>query len=266
MQTTDDSAQGLNARCATAVLSNPHVEAGLNSTAVLHGAMSELYAAGAATGTNGGAEDAATVVLPLKTLRRWRRHVARANKALAAHARDAFVREDRLSVELAMLRIAARNDLLDRDAHIAHLLDRIRMYDCVSTTASAPAPASASASTDPSADAGVGVGADTSASTSTPRDRRAVDMDAVVDRAIASVQRVDAALATLSPVGSVSLHGTPLISHLLRNPEIATAANAAAALEAERAAGEAAEPAASAAPTSSAADASGEGALAGPHA
>ena len=256
MQTTDDSAQGLNARCATAVLSNPHVEAGLNSTAVLHGAMSELYAAGAATGTNGGAEDAATVVLPLKTLRRWRRHVARANKALAAHARDAFVREDRLSVELAMLRIAARNDLLDRDAHIAHLLDRIRMYDCVSTTASA----------DPSADAGVGAGADTSASTSTPRDRRAVDMDAVVDRAIASVQRVDAALATLSPVGSVSLHGTPLISHLLRNPEIATAANAAAALEAERAAGEAAEPAASAAPTSSAADASGEGALAGPHA
>ena len=53
MQTIDDSAQGLNARCATAVLSNPHVEAGLNSTAVLHGAMSELYAAGAAAGTNG---------------------------------------------------------------------------------------------------------------------------------------------------------------------------------------------------------------------
>ena len=256
-QTIDDSAQSLNARCATAVLSNPHVEAGLNSTAVLHGAMSELYAAGAAAGNNGGAEDAATVILPLKTLRRWRRHVAKANKALATHARDAFVREDRLSVELAMLRIAARNDVLDRDAHIAHLLDRIRMYDCVSTTATT----AALASTDPSADAGAGASADTSAST--PRDRKTVDMDAVVDRAIASVQRVDAALATLSPVGSVSLHGTPLISHLLRNPEIATAADAAAALEAERAAGEAAEPAE---PTSSAADASGEGALAGPHA
>lgn len=255
-QTIDDSAQGLNARCATAVLSNPHVEAGLNSTAVLHGAMSELYAAGVAAGNNGGAEDAATVVLPLKTLRRWRRHVAKANKALATHARDAFVREDRLSVELAMLRIAARNDILDRDAHIAHLLDRIRMYDCVSTSASAP-------SVDPSADAGADTGASASAPAPAPRDRKAIDMDAVVDRAIASVQRVDAALAALSPVGSVSLHGTPLISHLLRNPEIATAADAAAALEAERAAGEAAEPAE---PTSSAADASGEGALAGPHA
>ena len=211
------SAPQANAAAAAATLSNPHVEAGLNSTAVLHSAMGELYAAGVAAGGAAASVDGeATVQLPLATLKRWRKHAARANKSIAVHAREAFVREDRLSVELAMLRIAARNDTLDRDAHIAQLLDRIRelgemrRVDALALDASTDA-ACASASA--------------SASASAPASTTSVD----IDTAIASVQRVEAALAQLSPIGVHNLHGTPNLAYLNAHPEVAVAADVAAA-------------------------------------
>jgi len=212
------SAPQANAAAAAATLSNPHVEAGLNSTAVLHGAMSELYAAGVAAAA-APADGETTVTLPLATLKRWRKHAARANKAVATHARDAFVREDRLSVELAMLRIAARNDILDRDAHIAHLLERIRelgemqSVDALATT-SMDAIASANAGASSSADAA-------------PAPAPVTKGD--VDAAITSAQRVEAALAQLSPIGVLNLHGTPNLAYLNLHPEVALAADAAAA-------------------------------------
>lgn len=175
--------------------------------------MGELYAAGvAAGGADASVDGEATVQLPLATLKRWRKHAARANKSIAVHAREAFVREDRLSVELAMLRIAARNDTLDRDAHIAQLLDRIRelgemrRVDALALDASTDA-ASASAS----------------ASASAPT------MSVDIDTAIASVQRVEAALAQLSPIGVLNLHGTPNLAYLNAHPEVAVAADVAAA-------------------------------------
>jgi len=213
------SAPQVNAAAAAATLSNPHVEAGLNSTAILHSAMSELYAAGVAAAA-APADGEATVTLPLATLKRWRKHVARANKSIAVHAREAFVREDRLSVELAMLRIAARNDVLDRDAHIAQLLDRIRDLASMSELYAL--------------DAGSGAGASPSADAA-PAPAPATSVD--VDAAIASAQRVEAALAQLSPIGVHNLHGTPNLAYLNRHPEVAHAADAAAAAAAAGASG-----------------------------
>ena len=204
------SAPQVNAAAAAATLSNPHVEAGLNSTAVLHNAMSELYAAGIAAAA-APADGEATVTLPLATLKRWRKHVARANKSIAVHAREAFVREDRLSVELAMLRIAAQNDVLDRDAHIAQLLDRIRDL--------------ASMQRVDALGAGAGAGASSSADAA-PASAPATSVD--VEAAITSAQRVEAALAQLSPTGVHNLHGTPSLASLNLHPEVALAADAAA--------------------------------------
>lgn len=180
-------------------MNDPNVEQGLASTVALHQGLGEAFAAGAAAAAAAGASaDTATTPISLGTLKRWRKHAARANRAIATHARLAFVREDRLSVELAMLRIAARNEVLDREAHLVRVLDRLREQRTVAAGPSG---------------GGAGAGASTSTDDGACR-------GSALDRAVASVQRVDAALTQLSPIGTTNLHGTPLVAHLLEWPPL----------------------------------------------
>ena len=200
-------------------LNDPNVEQGLASTVALHQGIGEAFAAGAAAAVAvGGSVDDATTPVSLGTLRRWRKHAARANRAIATHARLAFVREDRLSVELAMLRIAARNEVLDREAHLARVLDRLREQRAATAgPGGGAAGASTSAGASGSASGSAGASGSTGASASASADDGA-HRGSALDRAVASVQRVDAALAQLSPIGTTNLHGTPLVAHLLEWP------------------------------------------------
>ena len=57
-----------------------------------------------------------------------------------------------------------------------------------------------------------------------------------VEAAITSAQRVEAALAQLSPIGVHNLHGTPNLAYLNAHPEVAHAVDAAADVAADVAA------------------------------
>jgi len=199
-------------------LNDPNVEMGLASTVALHQGLGAAFDAGVAALAAGESLEDATATISLGTLKRWRRHAARANKAIATHARSAFTREDRLSVELAMLRIAARSEVLDREAHLARVLERMREQRVPTAGpggASAGTSAGAGAGASASASAGAGASAGAVGSTDDSAWR-----GSALDRAVCSVQRVEAALAQLSPIGPTNLHGTPLVAHLLEWPPL----------------------------------------------
>jgi len=121
-------------------------------------------------------------------LKSIRKQALQTNRSFSQYVKAANLRENRLLVELHMIRQASYKDAIDRDANRARVYEYIRRYRFDEERLTA---ASSSLSTNPI---------------------NAPSMAAVqVDRALSTVARIDAAIAQLSPTGHVKMHGAGLL-------------------------------------------------------
>ena len=113
------------------------------------------------------------------------------NRALTALVRESHEAENRLTLELHMLRGIMKRENTDRDANRAHVFELFRRNshgDDDGAIASASATAGSNPLTAPTAAA------------------------VAIDRALASLDRVDQSVRDLSPVGKLDTHGAGLLS------------------------------------------------------
>jgi len=179
----DDAAE---AREETSV--DPLVQQGLgDSTFVFEQARANLKRAHDADGL---------IAVPRDDLRSIRRRALAVNKAFFQYVKLANERENRLLVEIHLLRQAANRDNVDRDANRARVYEYLRRYRIDDDRSSASNAATVSSGTNP-------LHAPTVAATQ-------------VDRAMSTVARIEAAIAQLSPTGTVCLHGAGLLTASVR--------------------------------------------------
>lgn len=125
-------------------------------------------------------------------LRTIRKKALAVNQAVYQYVKVANERENRLLVEIHLLRQAAHRDNIDRDANRARIYEYLRRYriddDRPGTSTATPTP--------------LGVNplhAPTLAATQ-------------VDKAMSNVARIEASIAQLSPTGTVQVHGASLLT------------------------------------------------------
>lgn len=116
------------------------------------------------------------------------------NRAFATYVKKAHEREDRLLIEIHLLRQASRRDAVDRDANRARVYEYLRRYRADSDAAPAPLPTNAHGNPLNAPSAGA----------------------AQVDRAMGAVARIEAAIAQLSPTGALNVHGAGLLTAAAR--------------------------------------------------
>lgn len=116
------------------------------------------------------------------------------NRAFTKYVKKAHEREDRLLIELHLIRQASQRDGVDRDANRARVYEYLRRYRTDSDDAPTALPTGVQGNplTAPSAGA------------------------AQVDRAMAAVARIESAIAQLSPTGALNVHGTGLLTAATR--------------------------------------------------
>ena len=115
------------------------------------------------------------------------------NRSITRFAKEAFEAENRLLLEVHMLRGIMKRENTDRDANRARVFELFRKYhggDDEGALASANAAAS-SGSNPLSAPSAAAV---------------------AIDRALASLDRLDQSLRDLAPVGRLNMHGAGLLS------------------------------------------------------
>ena len=152
------------------------------------------------------------------------------NAAIARNAKSSHAALDRLSVEIAMLRVAIKNECIDKEAHLARVLSKMRECDATQDGkdgkdgTDAPVPPIATVAT---VAGGGGGGASSSSNSSSTDDQKNARR---VDRAHAAALKVEHAIETLAALPERNLHGTPTIAFLAsRDAPTAAAAEAAAA-------------------------------------
>ena len=115
------------------------------------------------------------------------------NRAVFQYVKAASERENRLLVEIHLLRQAAHRDNIDRDANRARIYEYLRRYRIDDERSSTSAATTTTL---------IGVNplhAPTLAATQ-------------VDKAMSNVARIEAAIAQLSPTGTVQVHGAGLLT------------------------------------------------------
>lgn len=114
------------------------------------------------------------------------------NNSITRHVKKANAIEDRLVLEMHLIRQIMAREATDRDANRARVFEQFRRYqgdeDGSSAVSATAAPHNSNPLLAPS------------------------QSQVSVDRALASVARIDQTLMTLSPTGSISIHGAGLIS------------------------------------------------------
>jgi len=137
-----------------------------------------------------------------------KRAAAAMNRALTALVRDAHERENRLTLELHMLRGIMQREHTDREANRARVFELFRRYGASDEAAASGAAAASS-----------------SAAGAHANPLNAPSASAVaVDRALATVERLEQSVRELSPVGRTNVHGAGLLSAKLRLDAAAAAA------------------------------------------
>lgn len=134
-----------------------------------------------------------------------KRAAAAMNRALMALVRESHASENRLTLELHMLRGIMQREHMDREANRARVFELFRRYtatDDVVATSSAAGGGHANPLNAPSASA------------------------VAIDRALATVERLEQSVRELSPVGRVNVHGAGLLSAKLKVDAAAAAAAA----------------------------------------
>ena len=112
------------------------------------------------------------------------------NRAFTQYVKKAHEREDRLLIEIHLLRQAAHRDGIDRDANRARVYEYLRRYRADTDTTQNAVALSAN---------GNPLNGPSAATTQ-------------VDRAMAAVARIETAIAQLSPTGSLNVHGAGLLT------------------------------------------------------
>lgn len=121
-----------------------------------------------------------------------RRYAVAMNNSVTRYVKTTHACEDRLVLELHLIRQIMAREATDRDANRARVFEQFRRFqgdeDGTLAVTAAAAPHNSNPLLAPS------------------------QSQVSVDRALASVARIDQSLATLSPTGQVSIHGAGLIS------------------------------------------------------
>lgn len=161
-----------------------------------------------------------------ESLKEIKRAALKANVSFARYVKLARAREDRLLVELHMIRDASERDRVDQEANRARVYNMFRSYRAEGGASSmanessssdglgmqlAPLRAQRAGGTNSSSGNGSGNGSGSSSGGATA----AIPSGAqALQRAIASVGRVDASLAQLVPMGTVHFHGAGILANL----------------------------------------------------
>ena len=133
---------------------------------------------------------ATTATLPREDLRKIKKASLSMNRAFSQYVKACHARENRLLVELHLLRHAAQRDAVDRDANRARVYEYLRSYRARDD---APLPAVPM--------------------TPGVNPLHAPSAEALqVDKAMSTVARVEATIAQLSPTGAVNVHGAGLLA------------------------------------------------------
>ena len=137
------------------------------------------------------------------------------NRALTALVRESHDAENRLTLELHMLRGIMQREHTDREANRARVFELFRRYGGTTGGGSAGGddgaslPATGAGSS--SGGGGGGGGGGSSSSNSNPLNAPSAAAVAF-DRALASLERIEQSMRDLSPVGRVHVHGAGLLS------------------------------------------------------
>ena len=135
--------------------------------------------------------DGAELALGRDELVTIKKSAAAMNRALTALVRESHEEENRMTLEMHMLRGIMQREHTDRDANRARVFELFRQYsadDDEGALNAATASTSANPLTAPSAAA------------------------VAVDRALAALDRIDHSMRDLSPVGKLNTHGAGLLS------------------------------------------------------
>lgn len=179
-------------------MSNEQLERGLQASVKIY----QLAQAKLATlGKEAGAE----CVLTRAEMVDIKKASAAMNRALTALVRDSHDAENRLTLELHMLRGIMQREHTDREANRARVFELFRRYNAAASSGSAGGDDGASL---PAAGASGGGG---SGSNSNPLSAPSASAMAL-DRALASLERIEQSMRDLSPIGRVNVHGAGLLS------------------------------------------------------
>ena len=133
------------------------------------------------------------------------------NRALGALVREAHESENRLTLELHMLRGIMKREHTDREANRARVFELFRRY---------------SNDTDEAAlAASVSTGASSSTASGNPLNAPSASAMAI-DKALTSLERIEQSMRDISPVGRVDIHGAGLLAAKERRDALVVAAAA----------------------------------------
>lgn len=128
-----------------------------------------------------------------------KKSAAAMNRALTALVRRSHEEENRMTLELHMLRSIMKREHTDREANRARVFELFRRYSGNEGTT-----LGSSSSTQP-------------ASTSNANPLNAPSAAAMaVDKALSALERIDQSVRELSPVGRINIHGAGLLSAKLK--------------------------------------------------
>ena len=138
-------------------------------------------------------QDASGLVrVPRADLKAIRKEALSMNRAFFKYVKLANERENRLLVEIHLLRQAVNRDNIDRDANHARVYEFLRRYRIDDERSASGSAAAVACGNNP-------LHAPTLAATQ-------------VDRAMSTAARIEAAIAQLSPTGTVNVHGAGLLT------------------------------------------------------
>ncbi len=174
-------------------MSSEQLERGLQaSVKVYNYALEKLNALG----------DETECIVSRKELTDMKKAAAAMNRSLTALVRESHESENRLTLELHMMRSIMQKEHTDRDANRARVFELFRRYTS-SGGDDAALPTVSTGGTNP---------------------LNAPSASAMAfDRALATLERIDQSMRDLSPVGRVNVHGAGLLSAKLKLDAATTA-------------------------------------------
>ena len=151
-------------------------------------------------------DEGATCVLSRSELLSMKKASVAMNRALTALVRESHSAENRLTLELHMLRGIMKREHTDREANRARVFEMFRRYSADDAAApSAPLPAS----------------------TANGNPLNAPSASAVaVDRALTGLERMEQSMRDIAPVGRVNIHGAGLLAAKLKRDALVAAEDA----------------------------------------
>lgn len=138
-----------------------------------------------------------------------KRAAAAMNRALGALVREAHESENRLTLELHMLRGIMKREHTDREANRARVFELFRRFSGDTDEAALAASVSAAASS--------------SAANSNPLNAPSASAVAI-DKALTTLERIEQSMRDIAPVGRVNIHGAGLLAAMERRDALVAAA------------------------------------------